>query len=331
MPRRRTTFPQRLRAVSLLVAASALVTAARAPHPSPAVSPNEDAVRVRVAAALSDAAGLPVDGLRWERDEALSWRDAVLGRAVLFTAGRGPGEPRDVFRAVLRVTPAGRVRALDGPVNPTQSPLGDDGPLVGDPTRPSRVAFVTRAFGQVQSAAVLDTQPTGETVSWRHGITNRLQTLTWRGVARWDLRLDQPVRALSLRFDDGRLVASARGHSWRMDPSREGDAPGEGASVVPQREVDKAPVFWLVDTVRGLPWVGPEPIAWLEHTAFGARDVMRRYAFRWFGSRPTDGSGSGANGDGDTPEPAVAAGRVLDGAPREAGDAHWPPLSLIHI
>ena len=121
----------RVRAVSLLVATTALATAASAPRESA----RPDDARDRLGASIARATGLRVDALVFERAGALRWRDAVMGCTVLFTAAERPGAPRDVWRARVRVTPGGRLLSLRGPANLTVSPLGDDGPLVAEPAR----------------------------------------------------------------------------------------------------------------------------------------------------------------------------------------------------
>ncbi len=301
------------------MAASALATAFTTPESGVAGPP----VR-RLTTSLEQATGLHIDRIVLEGTAPRALTAATAGASLLFTASDRPGAPRDVWRAKVRVTPDGRLLSLDGPVNLTQSAIGDDGPLVVEPGG-ARVAFVTRAFGQVQSAAILDVSaPSQRTVSLRHGVTNSLATLSWHGVDRWDLRLDQPVRDLSLAFDRASLVARGGGRAWRVDVSHTAVSPERGASLVPQREAEKALVHWAVDTVRGLSWVGPVPIAWLEETVFGVRDAARRYAFRWFGRRPA--GAAPAQGSGEVEEP-VAAGRELVTARRD-GDPHWPPADI---
>lgn len=320
MPPRRRRDP-RARAAAILVAATSIATAAGAPregarHADPGA---------RLAGSLARATGLAVDGaVVFERAGPLRWSDAVLGCTVLFTAVERPGAPRDVWRARVRVTPAGRLLALAGAANLTVSPLGDDGPLTVEPAPAGavrRVAFPTRAFGVVQSAAVLD--PGGERPrQLTRGVTNAQTALSWRGVARWDVRLDAPAPSLALRFDRGALELRAPGRSWRARVEGAALTPAAGASLSRQEEVDKALVHWAVDTVRAIPWVGPAPIAWLEERVFHARDLARQWRYRWLGGREQ------ATASQASAEPTVAAGRALTAAPRDESDPAWPPPDL---
>lgn len=310
----------RVRAVSLLVATTALATAASAPRESA----RPDDARDRLGASIARATGLRVDALVFERAGAQQWRDAVMGCTVLFTAAERPGAPRDVWRARVRVTPGGRLLSLRGPANLTLSPLGDDGPLVAEPAPDGvtrRVAFVTRAFGVVQSAAVLAPEaeaPRRLTV----GVSNVQSALSWRGVARWDVRLDAPVAELTAGFDGGALTLRAPGRSWRARVERGEITPASGATLVRQEEVDKALVHWAVDTVRAVPWVGPAPIAWLEERVFHARDLARRWRYRWLG-----GAGQATTARASA-EAVVESGRVIAAAPRDEGDPTWPPPDI---
>jgi len=316
----RAPLHQRVRAVSLLVATTALATAAGAPRESA----RPDAARDRLGTSIARATGLHVDALVFERAGALQWRDAVMGCTVLFTAAERPGAPRDIWRARVRVTPGARLLSLRGPVNLTVSPLGDDGPLVAEPVPDGvmrRVAFVTRAFGVVQSAAVL--APEAEAPRrLTAGVSNAQSTLSWRGVARWDVRLDAPVAELTPRFDGGALTLRTSGRSWRVRVERGEITPAAGSTLVRQEEVDKAFVHWAVDTVRAVPWVGPAPIAWLEERVFHARDLARQWRYRWLGGASQTSTARASA------EAVVESGRVITAAPRDEGDPTWPPPDI---
>ncbi len=79
--------------------------------------------------------------------------DLWAGRGVLFLARTGPEEPRDLYRASVRVTPAGqplfggRFRRL------THTPYGDEEAL---DVAGGRAGFATRFQGLVQSIGVVD-------------------------------------------------------------------------------------------------------------------------------------------------------------------------------
>lgn len=309
-----------LRAPAVL---GATVAVGFASGPRPVSS--DAALRGAVAVAIERATGLVVDPaeVSADSDSAPSLRDAVIGRGVVFTARERANAPRDVYSASVRWTETGRVIAVDRVRNLTRSALGDDGSLVAMQNG-SRVAFSTRAFGQVQSVSVLDLR--GERPgSWREAITRFEETGRPRGISRWDLRFDRAVGALSLRFDGGVLEVASRIGRWRFDTARGQVSPSQGVTIAAPRYVEKPAVIWAVDTVRGLSFVGPAPIAWLEHTVFTARDHWRRWAWRYLKINPR----------GEEQEPEVSSarteGNALTAAAREdrrRGDRFWPPEDI---
>ncbi len=117
----------------------------------------------------------------------------------------------------------------------------------------------------------------------------KLGTGQWNGVGLSTYALLVPATRLDAKFDE-------RGKRLHVTIYRAKDEPdGAFAIDVPSREVIEGgdevrhrprvwagtPVIhWLVDTVRNLPWVGPEPIALLEKWAFTAQDWARRVGYR---------------------------------------------------
>jgi hypothetical protein len=268
-------------------------------------------------AGLARATGLALDpgGLHHEDGAPAGPWDAVWGRRVVFTARRDLG-PRELYRADVRATPDGGLLAVRRLVNLTRSPLGDDGPVSA---RPGAVAFPTRAFGQVQSASVLVFPAQGPWAGVKASITHFLTEGTRVAPVRYDLRLDRPVRALTLTWQGELLVAEGDGQRFAVDLQRETVTPA-GATLARVPELDKPLVLWAVDTVRGLSWVGPTPIAWLERQVFGARDRWRRFAFRTLGTRPPTESASLAVED-----PADLAALA---AHATTSDPAWPPATV---
>jgi len=309
----------------LLGAVAALHLALTAPSRS-TLAPD---ARARLARAVAASTHLAVtaDDLLFERTRAVSLRDAVLGRAVWFTGRERPGAPRDVYRAEIRLTPDGTLLGLRALANLTRSPLGDDGPMVPEaglsPESPRRIAVPLRAFGQVQSAFVLD--PAGDAATaarLRRELTNALETGSRAGVARYDLRLDRPAAQVTLHFaSHDRVELDAGPRRWTLDLPTLRTEPAEGVTLSRQQRVDKPVVIWAVDTVRSLPFVGPAPIAWLEQHAFAARDQLHRRWYRWFGRRAPPATVAEA--------PAVdEAGHLIASALGGAPDPTWPPAAI---
>lgn len=307
------------RAVALVASVAAASTLALGLPASGHVDP-----RARLAAGIRRATGLQVSDAEvvFETARPLTLGDALRPRAVVFCARSAPAALRDVYRAQVRVLRDGTVLSLDRATNLTRTPLGDDGPLYGDrpgaPDVSRRVAFPTRAFGKVQSVAVLDLGAAREpSPSLRRGVTNLRERGAWRGLTRWDLRLDEPADDVVITVREGAVVARAGARRWVIDLARDAVEPTAGAVLARESLPDKPVVIWAVDTVRAVPWIGPAPIAWLEERVFSARDALRQTAWRWFHVRP--------DRPDETPEaPVIAEGNTLNTAD-DARDASWPP------
>jgi hypothetical protein len=288
-----------------------------------------------LASALAEVTGGVVEpsDVRWEpAGGAVS--DFVRGRWAVFLASSSKGGPRDVWRARVRLTPEGRPIEIASAYDLTATPLGDDHALVIDGYR---IAFATYAFGQEQSVTLFDLEgegaqnktaaPADRAMAW---VTNLQQTGTGAGVARIDLPLDPPAHAVGLTLSPDALAVEladadgTRRHA-RLDLAR-GDVDGEGFHAESGRHLPKRFVFWAVDTVRAVSWIGPAPVAWLEDKVFAVRDGVRRLAFKIRGG---DDAEALAHDGVDVPRkpPAAAA---LDGS--QAVDvAAWPPPAIPSI
>jgi hypothetical protein len=284
---------------------------------------------------------LPED-IRWEPSGGVL-SDCLVGRWALFLAADKEGAPRDVWRARVRLTPEGRPLGVAEAHDLTATPLGDDHALV---IRGRRAAFATLAYGQEQSVTTLDLEGDPEPAVRPRlaeramtAITNLQQTGAAGGVARVDVTLEQPARAVGLTLNEASLdidlvddAGGAGGNRARrasLDLARgELAAAVAGLHAEGERHLPKRFVFWAVDTVRAIPWVGPAPIAWLEEKVFALRDDAKQLAFKMHASEPSDTLASGAAG-GDEVEPPRAS--VLDTSQTALDSGHWPPANLPSI
>ncbi len=296
------------------------------------VAPRKDIVDL--AHALGDAAGGVVEphDVRWEPSDGVM-SDFIGGRWAIFLASQSTGGPRDVWRARVRLTPEGRPLEVTDAHDLTGTPLGDDHALVVDGRR---AAFATYAFGQEQSVSVLDlagegsqnktTSSADRAMAW---ITNAQQTGDGAGVARVDVTLDSPARAVGLALAHDSLAIDladevGRRH-LRLDLPGGEIADGAGAHAEASRHLPKRFVFWAVDTARAVPWIGPAPIAWLEDKVFALRDDARQLAFKLRGVDDADTLAHA--GDPSVKTPAAA---VLD-ASSVAAAGGWPPAKIATI
>ncbi len=224
----------------------------------------------------------------WESSGGF-WRDLLYGRRLLFLGSAGPAQPKDVYRALVRVTWSGKPISVRGVWNLTETARGDD---VGLISNGSQSVFATVAFDRIQSVSVLE--PAGIRARDRPAkfldrvllaISSWQETGSVAGVGRTDITLKVPARRAQLDLDDSRLTVGITGSDQQLSYDlntrqlrQPGSTPGYAARVQPQVHRDKPLVFWAVDTVRAE--VGPEPIAWLENQVFGARDVVRQLSYR---------------------------------------------------
>jgi hypothetical protein len=291
----------------------------------------------RDATALAAALGRLSNGVvreadvRWEPSGGLV-SDLLLGRSVLFLASETDNGPRDLYRARARVSPEGDLLSIDAPHNLTATPLGDDHALVA---RGARAAYATFAFGQEQSITLLDLDGEGaqNTTKKVHdrvmaAVTNWQLTGSTGGLGRVDVTLEQPAQRVGLAIseasldialaDDNRSSRPTRAARIDLGTTELAPSTTPGLRVESRRHLAKPVVFWAVDTVRAVPWIGPAPIAWLEEKTFALRDTLKQTAFRVT-----------AGGEALAHEPDRAApATVLDASQAAADLGHWPPSPI---
>ena len=292
------------------------------------------------AAALAEELGrstnsvVRAEDVRWEPSGG--WlSDLVVGRFVLFLTSETEGGPRDLQRARVRLSPEGRPLAFGDARNLTQTPLGDDHALV---VRGSHAAYATFAFGQEQSVTALDLAGEGaqNVTKALHdqamaAVTNWQLTGGAAGIARVDVTLEQPAQRVGLALseetldialaDDDRTRRASR--STKLDLARSELLPQAAAGVRAEgrRHLAKPIVFWAVDTVRAVPWIGPAPIAWLEEKTFAVRDALNQAKFK-----ATAGDQALA-----AASEVAAPAAILDGSQAAADLGHWPPSPITSI
>jgi len=315
--------PRVVRTTLLFGALGAAVAASGGPAPSRDV---EGLARALGVAANGDVAP---DDIRWEPSRGWA-SEFVRGRRALFLARRD-GAPRDVWRARVRLSPEGRPLEVVDAHNLTDTELGDDHALVADGRY---AAFATSVYGQEQSVSLLDLDGEGAqnqatTLSDRvmACITNLQRTGACEGIGRVDVVFENPARAVGLALSQAALaIELAEAHVRRaaiLDFDRGDIVPAvEGVHAEAAIHLPKRLSHWAVDTVRAVPWIGAEPIAWLEDTVFSLRDDAKRFAFKVGG--PNGAEDQLAN-SAEPPSPA------LDTSLASVEEAHWPPAKLVTI
>ena len=292
-------------------------------------APASDIGSLATALGAATAAVARPEDVRWEPSRG-ALEDYILGRFAIFLASGSAGGPRDVYRARVRLSPEGHPVAVADVHNLTATPLGDDHALVVSGTR---AAFATLAYGQEQSVTALDlagegSQNTTETLADRAmaGVTNLQQTGTPAGVARVDLSFDAPARRVGLAIGDGALAIELGDdvgvRRATLDLARgELAAPLPGLHTEASRHLPKRPIFWAVDTVRAVPWIGPAPIAWLEERVFALKDAAKQTAFKFHGEDAADTLAA----------PSAVPPEVIGATAAAMEDGAWPPRNIATI
>ncbi len=283
--------------------------------------------------ALGEAAHVVVrsNDFVWEASEGVV-TDFVEGRRILFLGAEKPGAPRDLYRARVRLSPEGRPLEVRDVVNLTATPYGDEQGLVRDATA-ERAAFTTFAYGQLQGLTILDLRGEGRASAGATAaeramlwVTNLQETGDGKGIARIQVELEKDATSAFLAFEGPHLVAKLAQASGgtrvaKIDVDKaELVGEPEGVRVELLVRVPKKPIHWAVDTVRAVPWIGPEPIAWLEAKVWEAKDRLKRFKY-----------GLAAKADPHDEvkaETEVVVPKTLD--PSAAGEdgGYWPPQPL---
>ena len=227
------------------------------------------------------------DDLGWEPQRSFV-AEALIGRRLLFLAAPEAGQPRDLYRATVRLGYGGQPMSVWGLRNLTRTALGDD---AGLQVRGEQAVFATVAFGKIQGITVLDLDSMRDediSGSWFERllmrVTNMQMSGSWSGLGRTDLVFNVPSSGADLQLDDKQLIVRFREAdrdvsydlAHRTLRAADGSQP-YGVKVVPNRHPGKPFVLWTVDTVREE--VGPDAITWLENKVFGLRDVVQRALF----------------------------------------------------
>jgi hypothetical protein len=280
------------------------------------------------------AAVLARDGVRvapativWLADDA-GWGM----RPALFLAHR-EGELDDVWYAEARPGREGALVDVVSVANLTQSAAAVEEQLV---VAGERAAFVSRAGDVAEALTILDLRGEGEIGELtrvqrvQHEITNIQETGRARGFGRVRWQLAQTSQRAELSVVGGRFVLALDGGTLAIDPARDAEA-AEGAELASaERSSPGVPggITWVVDTVRGLSFVGPEPIEWLENRVFAVQDLWDRTRHSLFGSEDT--ADAVAADLGTTPEATMTEERraLLTAQEAEVGFPP-PPLDVV--
>ncbi len=267
--------------------------------------------------------------LRVDASQAKSLSTQRQGRtpqSIVFRAFDTP-DLGDVWRGEAVLSADGRVAALSELHNLTRTSSADESaPLVMG----HFALFSRKIEGHIVGLELLDLS--GEARSnqgflsrVQRGITNLQQTGSWSGIGRRSYALRAPSRRVSMRTEGGRFVVELDGEGAVIDPVIE--KPRDGADLFEVRThatVVAELVPWAVDTVRAIPWVGAEGIAWLENRVFAIRDRVKQ-AYHSVQSVDEEAEVAQELGVGSQSDKAQ---EKVDRLAVPNPDSGWPPASI---
>lgn len=206
---------------------------------------------------------------------AIGVRGAIVRAAV-------SDEPADLYYVGLRMGDGGAVLGHQGLSNLTRTSGADE----EAPTKEGDfVVYASRVAGRFDAVTVLDArgEPSSLTEGWpvhsrlQNRITNLQETGRFEGFGKVRYALKETAESVSLRVKGGNAYVDADGRAFVLELGR--SAPylgGEHVEVAVLEKGRPGTLTWVVDSVRNLSFVGPEPIAWLEHRVFTITDALRR-------------------------------------------------------
>ena len=211
-------------------------------------------------------------------------------RALVLAAERG-GQT-DLYAVIARTGARDAIVSLDDVSNLTRSPDAAEEHLL---VAGRWAAFTTRVDRAFAAITVVDTAGSpdarvaapGEVgARLRAGITRWQQSgrFDGYGIERYDLTPHARRLAVTLRGE--RIQVDADGRAVTIDMAARRVVAGERhVQSRPRLAGSSSWLTWAVDTVRAVPWIGGEPIAWAEHIAFGMKNRVARARNRVQGDR----------------------------------------------
>ena len=249
-------------------------------------------------------------------------RSFFAAESFVFLAHR-PEENDDLYYAELRRRGEGRWLYLERLVNLTRTSSAEESKLVG---LGSSIAFGVRVAEGFSGIHLIDFrgEPAALTRDWpwrarlQNWISNRQQNGRGQGVHRVRLLLERPSPVLELSIQDETLQVQLERETLLGHRHEDGFRFAASEHVRAEEESKALPgtITWLVDTVRALDFVGPEPIEWLEHRVFGIKDWAER---SYYALLPTKDRGETAR------ELVGRSSQKAEGKGSERRIDGWPP------
>lgn|GEM_PF-6995011 len=265
-------------------------------------------------------------------------------RTVAFLARTDSAAFRDLYIARVRThePPAAthqRLIAMTTPVNLTTTEAADEfvlrrhGPWLAVADQTAQRIGAISLFHLHTRNPCRDSEVSSLSCAMM-AINDWQKTRRWAGVEKRNIAFQTPVHYLDFDFIADKTrpsfvveysAADERRRVAELD-LRDAEPQLAGLTVSSEVRLPKAPILWMVDTVRAIPWIGPGPIEWAEGRFFAAKDRYRQLSYRIVGDK----------GDvdplGDAPAEVWEPISLPEGL--EVGDYDglvWPPAPLAPV
>lgn len=291
---------------------------------------DEGEFEASLAQAVSARVGLEPGTLVRFGAEGLGAARPLRFEPVLFRGRIEESAPADLFFVEARATEDGAVLSTQHLSNLTRTGSADElAPIrVGD----HHIAFASKVGGRFDAVTVLDLrgEPLEVTRGWpararvQNAVTNLQETGRRQGFGRRRYALRPASETLTMEVSEGRVTLRLDGDvRVVLDPAQL--APLEGADRVEAYGLEKGmpgTITWIVDSIRNLSFVGPEPIAWLESRVFAVKDLFDRVYYAAAGGSDTEAEVAAELG---LTEEQARQRAELSATDPELG---WPPAPL---
>lgn len=291
------------------------------------------APRAAARASLSEGLALALAAEGWSTEvKDVQWVDAPrAGLAALWSGPRAitlahrKGEPADVLLVHTRLTPEGRLLAISGIYDISDTASVDESALQ---VRGAQALWTVRVDGETLAIHAARLSNADEPSHDEFGWLARLQMrITWRqetgqcsGIQKNEYRIEPSAKQAHAWLDASGIVADLDGERIRISTSSAEPTANRIRPIIAPYGYPGNVITWAVDRVRALPWVGSDRMQLLKTIAFAVADRVER----------TRGKLTADDGLSSLKE---EVGHVLDSAGQNATDPEsgWPPAAMVPV
>lgn len=203
--------------------------------------------------------------------------------SVVFRANQGDG-PADIYKASVRLSPEGRLLAVTGLYNLTETSAADEQGLV---VNNQHAAWAIGDAGRFYSIHLADfggeSIPSDDDWTWLKRTQRRLANLqstgNLDGVGWRSFKLEPSASQLVLGFAGPTLLMDANGQRVHIDTSKPAERATQRGLVEQNHHLARPGnlITWAVDRVRAAPWFGNDRMQFVKAVGFLGLDYVERF------------------------------------------------------